>query len=98
MTKEEIYDQQINPLMKQIIQICKDHRIGLHSTFFTDLNEAVTTHLPYEGDQVVLAMLSIACMGRNFDAFCISLLRYLRNNGINLNSSIALTALEKAGF
>lgn len=28
MTKEEIYDQQISPLMTQVIAICKEHKIA----------------------------------------------------------------------
>lgn len=33
MTKEEIYDEQINPLMAKIIDICKDHKIALVASF-----------------------------------------------------------------
>ena len=33
MTKEEIYDSQINPLMAQIIEICREHRIAHVCTF-----------------------------------------------------------------
>lgn len=33
MTKEEIYDEQINPLMAQIIAICKEHNIAHVCTF-----------------------------------------------------------------
>lgn len=33
MNKEEIYDSQISPLMKQIIQICKDNGIAMMADF-----------------------------------------------------------------
>ena len=33
MTREEVYDQQINPLMSQIIEICKQNRIPIAATF-----------------------------------------------------------------
>lgn len=33
MTKEEIYDQQINPLMAQVIEICKQNRIAFVATY-----------------------------------------------------------------
>lgn len=29
MTKEEVYDEQISPLMTQIITICEEHRIAM---------------------------------------------------------------------
>lgn len=32
MTKEQIYDEQINPLMTQVIAICKENGIGLFLT------------------------------------------------------------------
>ena len=35
-TKEEIYDEQINPLMAQIIAICKEHNIAHVCSFSLD--------------------------------------------------------------
>ena len=32
-TKEEIYDEQINPLMAQILTICKEHKIPFACAF-----------------------------------------------------------------
>jgi len=32
-TKEDVYDEQISPLMSQIIAICKEHRIPLVAQF-----------------------------------------------------------------
>jgi len=46
-TKEQIYDEQISPLMAQIIAICKEHGIPIVASFFTpgdnDPELAVTT-------------------------------------------------------
>jgi hypothetical protein len=36
MTKEQIYDTQIYPLMEQIIRICKEHKIAHVCTFSLD--------------------------------------------------------------
>ena len=36
MTKEQIYDDQIYPLVKQIVAICKEHKINTHAIFFLD--------------------------------------------------------------
>ena len=33
MTKEEIYDEQINPLVGQILTICKEHKIAMIADF-----------------------------------------------------------------
>ncbi|CAI8931104.1 LigB domain-containing protein [Pseudomonas sp. IT-P171] len=49
MTKEDIYDEQINPLMAQIIKICKEHSIAMifsaHIPNEEDADLACTTHL-----------------------------------------------------
>ncbi len=36
MTKENVYDEQINPLMKRIIAICKERRIAFIADFSLD--------------------------------------------------------------
>lgn len=33
MTKEQVYDDRISPLMAQIIEICKEHKIAMLATF-----------------------------------------------------------------
>ena len=33
MNKEDIYDDQISPLMQQVIAICKDKGIAMHASF-----------------------------------------------------------------
>jgi hypothetical protein len=33
MTKEEIYDQQISPLMAKIIECCREHKIAFVATY-----------------------------------------------------------------
>ncbi len=39
MTKEEIFDEQIDPLMRQIITICEKHRISNICSFALDDDE-----------------------------------------------------------
>ena len=36
MTKEEIYDEQVSPLMTKIIKICKEHKIATLCSFSLD--------------------------------------------------------------
>lgn len=38
-TKEEIYDEQISPLMTQITAICKEHKVAHLCAFSLDLEE-----------------------------------------------------------
>jgi bisphosphoglycerate-independent phosphoglycerate mutase (AlkP superfamily) len=45
MTKEEIYDSQINPLMAQIINICKENKIAMLCNFRLDEDMQVTSAL-----------------------------------------------------
>lgn len=53
--KEDIYDEQISPLMAQIISICKEHKIPMCATFQYSDDEGdngpgyCTTTLPFEG-------------------------------------------------
>jgi hypothetical protein len=51
---EATYDEQISPLMLQIIAICKEHRIPMAATFvLNDEGMRCTTTLPFEprGDE-----------------------------------------------
>ena len=41
MTKEEIYDEHINPLMAKVIAICKEHKIAHVSSFSLDYDEGL---------------------------------------------------------
>lgn len=40
-TKEQIYDEQISPLMTQIIEICKRHKIAHVCSFSLDFDEGL---------------------------------------------------------
>lgn len=56
MNKEQVYDEKISPLMKQIIDICQEHNIGMIADFEIPNDEdsdlCCTTGLPGENDQV----------------------------------------------
>lgn len=55
MNKEQIYDEQIYPLMDKIISICKEHGIAMFASFSIPTDEQpdleCMTHLP-DGDGV----------------------------------------------
>lgn len=44
-TKEQVYDATINPLMAQIIEICKEHKIPVLATFHLGDDLHCTTSL-----------------------------------------------------
>lgn len=41
ITKEQVYDEEISPLMKQIIAICNKHNIANISTFSLDVDSGL---------------------------------------------------------
>lgn len=41
MTKEDVYDERIAPLMSQIISVCKEHKIAMLATFSLDVSEGL---------------------------------------------------------
>lgn len=43
-TKEDIYDEQIAPLMTKIIEICKQHKIAMLADFHTPNEDASDLH------------------------------------------------------
>lgn len=68
--KETVYDSHISPLVTQIIQLCKDHKINAFLTFALDKNEQdkvmrCTTSLPSldpddeEGKELICKLFDI---------------------------------------
>lgn len=43
MTKEDVYDLQINPLMAKIVNICLQHKIAVIATFALDSTDLICT-------------------------------------------------------
>jgi hypothetical protein len=100
VTKEEVYDAQISPLMGQIIAICKEHSINAHMTFDIEdpdsTNEAkvttVTTHLPLCGNPAWLRQMDYLSRSKNnFDIFMMAVIRDARKYG---HGSAYLAILE----
>lgn len=56
MNKEQIYDSQINPLMAQIIEICKANKIAMLASFAIptpeDFDLCCTSQLPDESGKL----------------------------------------------
>ena len=44
MNKEQIYDEEISPLMAQVIDICQKHKIAMVMTFHLPDDEQDTLH------------------------------------------------------
>lgn len=96
MNTEEIYDEQIAPLMTKIIEICKENKIGLHSSFklSNEYDEEVYCHscLPAENGYLLnMLYLMIKCKG-NIDSFVLTLLKEIEQG--RPNDSIFLHRLK----
>lgn len=61
MSKEEIYDEQISPLMVEIIRVCKDNEISMLCTFALPIEDdpglACTSFVP--GDKKIEAACDV---------------------------------------
>lgn len=70
MNKEQIYDSQINPLMAQMLEICKANKIAMLATFALptpeDVDLCCTSQLPDETGKLPhpLAEASSVILGR----------------------------------
>lgn len=94
MTKEQIYDEKIEPLMAQIIAVCKENNINTHATFFLDEDMMCTTHLKLEGDPLTLELLYLAAACRNnIDLLFFTLKRYVNEGRFTDGGSIILNLL-----
>ena len=92
MSKEEVYDKQIAPLMTRIIEICQAHKIKMHASFELDEGLMCTTNLNHgETSPVALRLMLYASKaGDNFDAFMSAVRRDAAEYG---HTSIALELL-----
>lgn len=97
-TKEDIYDEQINPLMARITEICKKHQINAHATFFLEGEDSIlcTTHLKLAGDPLILELLYLAAKCRNnIDLIFITLGRYIHEGRFRDGGSIVMNMLKR---
>jgi len=95
MEKEKIYDDQINPLMAQIIAICKKHEIPFFATFQYSDDGFCTSYKYGKTSHPVIAVYEairqcIGDNGVNIDKFMIWVMRGARERG---HSSLILTRL-----
>ena len=96
MNTEQIYDEQIAPLMTKIIEICKENKIGLHSSFrlTNEYEEELYCHscLPVkDGYLLDMLYLMVRCKG-NIDSFILTLLKQIEEG--RPNDSILLHRLK----
>lgn len=79
-TKEQIYDERISPLMKQIIEICQANEIPLFAEFQFGNHDFVTTNISKGGHFVYQFYNAIGqCKmedGMNVDKFIMWLMKH----------------------
>ena len=93
--KEKVYDEQIAPLMSQIIQICKDNDIPMFADFqYSDTDFCTSCIYPnVDGRHVVVSLYDLLSRcktseGINIDQFVFAISRKYKNT-----SSIVLHML-----
>jgi hypothetical protein len=95
--REKIYDEQISPLMKQIIEICKANDMSIFNEIEYAPGDFCRTNIPVEGAHLVFEMFSKLshCKiegGVNVDAFFIWLINRFPDN----NSSFYINLAKRA--
>jgi len=99
LSKEQIYDQQIAPLMSQIAEICQQHEINLQATFFLrqennqteEIDEIwYTTELSSNAPAGIRLMGYLAASRGNLDKF---LIKCLRDSALHGHQSVFLQTL-----
>ena len=95
--KEKVYDEQIAPLMAQIIEICKREEIPMFADFqYADLDYCTTFIYPdVDGRNVTMNLYNVLSQckieeGVNIDKFFLSISRKYQNT-----SSIVMKILGK---
>jgi hypothetical protein len=76
--KEHVYDEEIFPLMKQILEICKREEIPMFASFEYDGNSFCRSMINPEGAHMVTGLLDILAKcaegkGTNIDKFFITI-------------------------
>lgn len=98
MTKEQIYDKQINPLVAQITELCKEHKINAHASFFLDDDLICTTHLTVDGDLLAMFLLLLAARCRNnIDSMFIAIKRAVLEGRFRDGGSMILSMMNRDG-
>lgn len=65
MNKEQIYDEQINPLMRRIIEICAEHRIPHACQFALDHPGFMCSTFNAYGDDHIQAVAKLMWRGNH---------------------------------
>ena len=67
---EKVYDEQIAPLMKEIIRICHENQMPMLADFQYGPNHHCTTCMPFDGDKNIHAARQLLMEG--FVAFAVT--------------------------
>ncbi len=96
MTGEEIYDQQIAPLLLQVAKLCEQHGMAMVATVeFAPNNRGCTHTLPADAGLAMKMAYLLTKTGVNVDGYIINLVRMCRELGVDTSGSIVLQRMEK---
>lgn len=86
---EEIYDEQIAPLLLQAVQLCEKHGLAMVAVVEYAKEERGTTRVLPDGSGLAMRMLSmLAASGNHIDSFLMAVIKFCNREGIPLDESM----------
>ena len=88
---EELYDEEIAPLLKLVADRCTEEKMPLVAVVEYDEGKTGTTSFLPENAYLGMIMVNhCAKMGVNIDGYIIGLLKYAKSKGIDYSGSIVM--------
>jgi hypothetical protein len=93
---EQIYDEQIAPLLLQACKLCEAHGMAMVATVEYELEKIGRTFvMPDSAGLAMLMQHLVSRSGVNVDGYIINLLRLSQERGIDTSGSIVLSRWGK---
>ena len=88
---EAIYDEQIAPLLLQVGKLCEQHGFAFVAVVEYEKEMRGETRLLPSGAGLAMMFLSmLSASGNNIDSYLIKVIRFCKDQGISLDSSMFL--------
>jgi len=100
LTREEVYDAKVAPLMGKVIALCKEHDIPLFADFYLDMDAEMRCTTVVDANESggvqwrLYRYLGMGSVG-NIDGFLLNVMRDAKAHG---HGSVFLKLLEQQGF
>lgn len=91
MTNEEWYDAEVTPKLRELANACHERGMSFFSDVEYEPGKRAGTYYLTESAGIEMHLLHIMAMtAPNIDAFLINLIRYAKEKGLDLESSMFL--------